>query len=419
MNEWLRRARIHAGLTQEEFAKVLDVSSVSIHRWERQGMKPNTFHRQLICEYLHLPETTFWPQEYSDERTLQRATVPIIDISVPMHSPNTTLVGQQALFKQLQQQLESPSPKQILSLIGWPGQGKTAVLHMLATHPELRTTFDGVFWATVGQESQPLQHLQRWGRLLGLSTLPKNPEQARDRLRMAIGSRRILFLLDDLWENDLFAYLVGGTQCQYVFTTRQKKLALSQSHTIYRVPDLNNTEAFTLLIRSLPPTLVQKYRQHMENLMQHVSKLPLALVLLGEYLRCEARASSPRRFEEALFRLTQDAFYLNIPCSMRIHAHQPCSLYAAISSSIQRLPPLPKKALSLLVHALPMPTAPFTEQQVMALHQPGLQIHLLDSLVDTGLLEWRKNGSYWLHPVVTAYARVFLSEEHEQEYRAG
>src|SRR5437660_2618883 len=95
MNEWLRRARIHAGLTQEEFAKALDVSSVSVHRWERQGKKPSVFHRQLIGEFFHLPETAFWPQEYSSEKTLPRADVPSIDMSIPTLSPHAALIGQQ------------------------------------------------------------------------------------------------------------------------------------------------------------------------------------------------------------------------------------------------------------------------------------------------------------------------------------
>ena len=86
---------------------------------------------------------------------------------------------------------------------------------------------------------------------------------------------------------------------------------------------------------------------------------------------------------------------------------------------MQQLAPMSKKALALLAHALPASTVPFTERQVMDLHQPGLSIHLLDDLVDAGLLEWRKNGCYWLHPVVAAYARAFLSEDHEQERRVG
>lgn len=419
MNERLRRARIRAGLTQEEFAKALNVSSVSVHRWERQGKKPNTFNRQLIGEFLHLPETAFWPHEYVSEKIFPAGDAPVIDIAVPPLSPHAPLIGQQNLLKQVQKQLASPSAKSILSLIGWPGQGKTLILQTLAALPELRQTFDGVFWATVGQQSQPLQHLQRWGHLLGLSALPKNPEQARDRLRMAIGSRRILFLLDDLWENDLFAYLAGGTQCQYVFTTRSTKLALSQSHAVYRVPDLDESEAFTLLTRSLPPALAQRYGQDLEQLLQQMRKLPLALVLLCEHLRCEARASSPRRFEEALHKLTQDAYYLQIPCSMHIHAHPPCSLYAVIRQSTQRLAPLARKALALLAQALPVPAESFTEQQVVDLHQAGLQIHLLDDLVDAGLLEWRQNGCYWLHPVVAAYARTFLRENQGQEQLAG
>jgi transcriptional regulator with XRE-family HTH domain len=419
MNEQLRRARIHAGLTQEGLARALGVSSVSIHRWERQGKKPGPFHRQLIGEFFHLPEVFFWPQKHTTENPFPGAGGPLLDPAIPLLAPTARLIGQQQLLKQVQQQLECEHPGQIISLIGWPGQGKTMVLQTLASLLGVQQMFDGVLWATVGQSSQPLQHLQRWGRLLGLAMLPESPEQARERIRMAIGDRRILFLLDDLWENEVFAYLAGGPQCRYVFTTRHTKLALAQSHAVYWVPDLCDDEAFTLLTRSLPLALVQTYHQRLEHLVQHVGKLPLALVLLGEYLRCEARAASPRRFEAALGTLRQDNSSLRIPCSMHIHTHSPCSLSTVISKSIQRLAPLPKKALALLVHALPMATAPFAEQQVMNMSQPGLHISLLDELVDAGLLEWQKDGRYWLHPVIAAYARVFLGEGYEQTCRAG
>ncbi len=419
MNERLRRARIHAGFTQEELARSLGVSSVSIHRWERQGKQPSPFYRQVIGEFFHLPETAFWPQEDSGKKRQRQPNGPLLDLSVPTLSLHAGLIGHQALLTRLYTQLEDSSPEQILSLTGWPGQGKTRILQALATLPHVRQTFDGIVWATVGPHSHPLQHLQRWGRLLGLPALPESPEQARECLRLAIGSRRMLFLLDDLWENEVFAYLVGGAQCRYVFTTRSPRLALSQSHAVYRIPELSDDEALTLLTRSLPPPFTQTYRRRLEQLVQQVGKLPLALVLLGEPLRCEARASSPRRFEEALCRLAQDAVFLKIPCSTHIHAHQPCSLSTAISKSVRQLPPLPKKALACLVQSLPAPTAPFTEQQFMSLHQGSLHVHLLDDLVDAGLLEWNQHGYYRLHPVVAAYARAFFAKNDEQERLAG
>jgi transcriptional regulator with XRE-family HTH domain len=419
MNESLKRSRIHAGLTQEALARTLGVSSVSIYRWERQGKKPGPFHRQVLSEFFQLPESAFWPQEASPKEVPSPPGGPVLDRSLLTFSPRAALIGQHTLLKQLLQQLEQDDSEQIISLIGWPGQGKTKLLHALAVHPAVQYQFDGVLWATVGQNTQPLQHLRRWGQQLGLATLPESLEQAQEWMRLAIGERRILFLLDDLWENEVFAYLVGGPHCRAVFTTRQTRLALSHSQSVYRVPDLSDEEALTLLTRSLPLALVHVYRQQLEHLLRQVGKLPLALALLGEHLRCEARASSPRRFEEALRKLTQEAYSLRIPCSLHLHTHSPCSLAAVIRTSIQHLAPFARQALALLARTLPMGTPSFTEQQVMNVHQPDLPLHLLDHLVDAGLLEWKQEGWYWLHPVVAAYARVFLAGDEKQELQAG
>jgi hypothetical protein len=65
------------------------------------------------------------------------------------------------------------------------------------------------------------------------------------------------------------------------------------------------------------------------------------------------------------------------------------------------------------------PAAPFTEQQFMSLHQGSLHVHLLDALVDAGLLEWNQHGYYRLHPVIAAYARAFFAKNDEQERLAG
>jgi len=145
-------------------------------------------------------------------------------------------------------------------------------------------------------------------------------------MRLAIGSRRMLFLLDDLWENEVFAYLAGGAQCRYVFTTRSPRLALAQSHAVYRIPELSDEEALTLLTRSLPPPFPQTYRRQMEQLVQQVGKLPLALVLLGELKPGPPRpgilrklsADSPRTPYSSrspaprIFTLTSPALYLRL-----------------------------------------------------------------------------------------------------------
>lgn len=62
MNVLLRCARLQEGLTQEQLADILGVSSMSIWRWE-SGKMPSAFYRLAICAYFKRPPAEFgWPQ---------------------------------------------------------------------------------------------------------------------------------------------------------------------------------------------------------------------------------------------------------------------------------------------------------------------------------------------------------------------
>lgn len=62
MNTFLRYIRLQAGLTQEELANALGVTSMSIWRWESGKNMPSPFFRMAICAYFHRSPAEFgWP----------------------------------------------------------------------------------------------------------------------------------------------------------------------------------------------------------------------------------------------------------------------------------------------------------------------------------------------------------------------
>ena len=80
------------------------------------------------------------------------------------------------------------------------GIGKTTVSSWLARRDDVRRQFDVIAWLPLGQECQvskcqELLHMQLTGEVLtdGLSE-----EERQERLAMA--GRKVLLVLDDLWE---------------------------------------------------------------------------------------------------------------------------------------------------------------------------------------------------------------------------
>ena len=331
--------------------------------------------------------------------------------------PSHRLVGREKLLRNLKQHLLSGES---MALYGLPGVGKTSLLVELAHDNDVREHFrDGVLWAGLGQNADVLSLLGAWGVLLGIppSEMAKlaTLESRAKVIRVAIGMRRILLVIDDAWEiKAALALKLGGPNCTSLLTTRRPEIALEFNSKAVRVRELNETEGVKLLMH-LAPEAVKAEPDEARSLVNAVGGLPLALILMGKYLRKETHSGLPRRLHRALEELQKAEKRLQLeeyrgPLGMHpsLSPDVPLSLKAVIGISDEALDEASRRTLRALSVFPPKPNTFSEEAALAASCEP---VEALDVLIDYGLLESSRDGRYMLHQTISDYARVNLTDE--------
>jgi tetratricopeptide (TPR) repeat protein len=174
-----------------------------------------------------------------------------------------------------------------------------------------------------------------------------------------------------------------------------------------------------LLLERLAPGVVHAEPVEATALVQAVGGLPLALTLLGKYLRKAAHSGQPRRLRTALERLRQATERLGLAQPqppLETHPSLPrgasMSLQAAIGISDNALDEPSRRAFQALAVFPPKPNT-FSEEA--ALEVTTTSVETLDTLTDYGLLESSGVGRYTLHQTIADYAHVQLTDQSAYE----
>lgn len=428
-NDLLRQERQRRGWSRAYIAEEIGVADPkTIGRWERGDAFPSSYFLQKLCNLFHMPaedlglwqrESLLEPVESSPAYFIQQSlsqTLPtesICDPALPP-APDEDLVGREQLRTQLQLRLRGQNGPAVVSLSGWPGVGKTALAISLAHDTDVRQHLrDGVLWANLGPDADPLDELRRWGHLLGIDeSLLAHPESIEDwsqAIHARIGERSLLLVIDDAWTcQDALTFKIGGPNCAYVLTTRIPAVALYFADaSSLRVPELATEEGLQLLARFVP-TLVAQESAALRELIRAVGGLPLALRLLGTHLRTHLYSGQPRRWRSAIERLKQPVARLQLTMpraplerQMGLPANAPISLHNEIELSYQRLTPATRLALGKLA-SIATRAGSFSEEAALALS--GVTLEALDNLLDAGLLASTGLGRYTLHQTIADFA---------------
>jgi tetratricopeptide (TPR) repeat protein/transcriptional regulator with XRE-family HTH domain len=433
-NYLLRRARQQRGWSQAVVARHLQTTAQQVSRWERGETHPSPYFCALLCSLFeqnaetlgllpHDPSTT---QETLSPNASVPASVPDTQFSTPLPINDATrprpdtqvdsIVGRAHFLTSLLSQLEQGTT---CVLYGLPGIGKSTLAHMVVTHPAFATHFPaGFLWIGLGPSPQVSSELIRLATLLDVPEHERSQEHSNAEwsrlIHQALEKRRMLLVIDDVWNtDDVLPFLLGGPTIAHLVTTRMPHIAfaLPSSHPL-PVPELSSAESLTLLT-TLVPSLTTLPDSQLQEVLNTVGGLPLAITLLGRYLRTQSVGGQPRRLQAALSLMTERTNRLQLAVS-----HPPATLSSAQQTqgtwSLAAIIRLSEEQLSTSArsafHALAiLPAKPscFSELAALAVCAQGETI--LDTLLDTGLLEGVGPSWYTLHQTIADYGRQALT----------
>ena len=174
-----------------------------------------------------------------------------------------------------------------VSLVGVGGVGKT-VLAAAACHDAriVDEFYDGIMWTTLGQ----IPDLQSALTTLYASLTSERPAflsvaDAAASFHEALGSKRCLIVLDDVWnEAHLQPFLRGGDRCAVLITTRNHDVTRVVPD-VAEIQELDPSEATRMLASYLEGGATGEYEDAFRDLAERLGRLPLLLRLTGSVLR--------------------------------------------------------------------------------------------------------------------------------------
>ncbi len=439
-NQQLKQARELRGWSQKYVADQIGADHYYLSRWERGTASPSPYYRNKLCVLFgknarELGLLQDEPGEHHAEPDKQESVSPISAAPVndpaipPLSLGVTDLVGRDEVISQLTARLCSGKNLVLTAINGLPGVGKTTLAVALAHDFEVLDHFrDGVLWSGVGPHPNVLALLSRWGTVLGVAAADMGrlttAEAWTMALRSAIGTRQMLLVIDDVWKiEDVLAFKVGGPNCSYLVTTRFPHIGVQfASEGTMMVHELSEDEGVTLLTR-LVPELSMSDPDAVQALVRLVGGLPLALTLMGKYLRTQAYSRQPRRLHAAMERLhrAEERLRLSEPQawlerSPSLPTGTSVSLEAMITVSEQQLDEQTRLALRSLA-VFPAKPNTFSEEAALAVCQ--VPSETLDILNDAGLLQSSGPGRYTLHQTIADYANIHLADAAASAPRGG
>jgi len=422
-NHRLKSARVIRGWSQARVAEEVGTDPVTVSRWERSLSSPYPHFREKLCLLFGKnAEELGLVQGHMLEEPIPHSTA-LYDPMMPLPLPGAKgLVGRDTMMAELRHSI-STGKAACIALHGLPGVGKTALAIHLAYDDKIRAHFpDGILWAGLGPQPTLLDQLNRWGALLETAPPASSPQRRIEAwagaIHTAIGMRRMLLVIDDVWTIEAaLAFRVGGPNCTYIVTTRFPQIGLQFApDNPVIVHELSQDDSVRLIAQWTPDVTIHE-QQDIHKLIRLVGGLPLALTLMSKYLRQQTYNQQPRRMRAAIQLLHDTASRLQLTEVRGVVEHHPSlphtthlSLQSVITVSDQHLDSHAQTALRSLSVFSPKPNT-FSEDAAHAVC--ALPVEVFDVLTDAGLLEniGAENVTRCIRPFSTMLLFIMRSRE--------
>jgi tetratricopeptide (TPR) repeat protein len=331
--------------------------------------------------------------------------------------PNYTLVGRDATLEEIK---SYALQGKAIPIFGLPGMGKSTLAAAFAWQNLEPYFSDGVLWAGLGpnaNEHTVLSVLATWGLELGIPPEKienyKTVDERAKAVAAAIGNRKVLMVADDVWKIEIaLPFRIGGRNSAVLLTTRIPNVADTFGEgLVVEAGEISPEDSLDLMGR-LAGTVALGEVELLRQLTGEVGGCPLALVLIGNRLRSEAKTGQLRRVRHVLERLNSARERLSVselPDPTRrppyLAPGVPLSLKAAIEVSIE---PLTKEAKQVLRAVSELPPKPNSISEEALLKIIAARHEFIDELIDSGLLEAAESGRFFLHQTIADYALHYM-----------
>lgn len=347
---------------------------------------------------------------YQNLHTESGTYSPISPTHILPHAPEL-VIGREQVIQDVKSHLGTPGARMILQ--GWPGIGKTTLTAVIAHDPELHTIFtDGILWASLDESPNLTTILREWCSASGLDVSDhQTPDVLASRLRTQLHDKRVLLIVDDVWQAEHAQILLtGGQECSVLITTRFNDIARQLMLTpdnLYKVPILTREQSLDLF-RRLAPQVLEAHQAAVTQLMDDLEGLPLAIKVVG--LMLHAEQSMGWSVEDLLRDLRDSTALLEAQAPadrMDIATQTTPTIAALLQRSVQRLSPEMQERFAVLGVFAPKP-ATFDEGAIAAVWDVKDIRQAIRVLVDRGLIEPIGGGRFQMHALLVMLARSMV-----------
>ncbi len=183
--------------------------------------------------------------------------------------------------KLINRELNSQGVLAISAIYGLGGIGKSTIAASLAYDNQIKNSFpDGILWASLGQEPDLFSLLR--GRIQALDEdktfIPINIETALSHFRTLLQNKKVLLILDDVWDSlHVQPFMAGNNSCQMLITTRRNTVAAEIGAHTYEIEIMSKEESLNLISTCIEYILDGDEKEEASKIAKLLGYLALAL----------------------------------------------------------------------------------------------------------------------------------------------